>query len=108
MYILPDFKEQGSVQRFTLVVIQKSEGFFDDDEALSSWLFWNSPFLQSLAPYELRMPILTHERCNMTYHKNTVYIVGCTDLQRCFFMKRLYTFSEEERRLLKSIITNDD
>ncbi|RCN33330.1 hypothetical protein ANCCAN_20841 [Ancylostoma caninum] len=63
---------------------------------------WKSPFLESLAPHELRMPILTHERCNMTYHDGYVYIVGCTDLRRCFFMKRLTTFTDDEWRLLNS------
>ncbi|RCN37809.1 hypothetical protein ANCCAN_16286 [Ancylostoma caninum] len=64
---------------------------------------WNSPYRRDLSPNKLTVPIWTYQRCNMTYTTGNVYIVGCFDLQRCFFMKRFNKFTENEFRLLESL-----
>ncbi|KAL6726276.1 hypothetical protein Aduo_008264 [Ancylostoma duodenale] len=61
---------------------------------------WKSEFRQDLAPNQLTMPMSTYERCNQKYIIGNVYIVGCLNLHRCFFMKRFNNFTEEEWHLL--------
>ncbi|RCN37805.1 hypothetical protein ANCCAN_16282 [Ancylostoma caninum] len=69
----------------------------------SKFYKWKSEFRKDLSPNKLTVPEWTYKRCNMTYITGNVYIVGCFDLHRCSFMKRLNQFTPDEFSLLNSL-----